>query len=66
TIIACIGPMAAKTAEEHGLRVDVMPEVAGVPELVDALAEHVAALRAADQLPPPRKRRRRRRTVPAE
>jgi uroporphyrinogen III methyltransferase/synthase len=43
-----------------------MPEVAGVPELVDALAEHVAALRAADQLPPPRKRRRRRRTVPAE
>ncbi|WP_417288550.1 uroporphyrinogen-III synthase [Corynebacterium variabile] len=66
TIIACIGPMAAKTAEEHGLRVDVMPEVAGVPELVDALAEHVAALRAADQLPPPRKRRRRRRTAPAE
>lgn len=62
TIIACIGPVAARTAEEHGLRVDVMPEVAGVPELVDALAEHVAALRAADQLPPPRKRRRRRRT----
>lgn len=66
TIIACIGPMAAKTAEEHGLRVDVMPEVAGVPELVDALAEHVATLRAADQLPPPRKRRRRRRTPATE
>lgn len=66
TIIACIGPMAAKTAEEHGLRVDVMPEVAGVPELVDALAQYVAALRAADQLPPPRKRRRRRRTTPTE
>ncbi|MEY8566227.1 uroporphyrinogen-III synthase [Corynebacterium sp.] len=61
TIIACIGPMAAQTAREHGLRVDVMPEVAGVPELVDALAHHVAELRAAGQLPPPRKRRRRRR-----
>lgn len=60
TIIACIGPMAAQTAREHGLRVDVMPEVAGVPELVDALAEHVADLRAKGQLPPPRKKRRRR------
>lgn len=60
TIIACIGPMAAQTAREHGLRVDVMPEAAGVPELVDALAAHVAELRAKGQLPPPRKRRRRR------
>ncbi|MDK8890733.1 uroporphyrinogen-III synthase [Corynebacterium macclintockiae] len=60
TIIACIGPMAAQTAREHGLRVDVMPEAAGVPELVDALAAHVADLRAKGQLPPPRKRRRRR------
>lgn len=62
TIIACIGPMAAATAAEMGLRVDVQPEVAGVAELVDALAAHVAALRAAGQLPPPRKKRRSRRT----
>jgi uroporphyrinogen III methyltransferase/synthase len=41
-----------------------MPEVAGVPELVDALAAHVAKLRASGELPPPRKRRRRRRTQP--
>lgn len=60
TIIACIGPMAAQTAREQGLKVDVMPEHAGVEELVDALAQHVADLRAAGQLPPPRKRRRRR------
>ncbi|WP_080793278.1 uroporphyrinogen-III synthase [Corynebacterium pacaense] len=60
TIIACIGPMTAATAQELGLRVDVVPEVAEVPELVDALAEHVATLRAAGQLPPPRKKRRRR------
>ncbi|MEZ2121753.1 MULTISPECIES: uroporphyrinogen-III synthase [unclassified Corynebacterium] len=63
TIIACIGPMAAATATELGLRVDVQPEVAGVAELVDALAAHVAALRAAGQLPPPRKKRRARRTT---
>ncbi|MDU0479037.1 uroporphyrinogen-III synthase [Staphylococcus chromogenes] len=62
TIIACIGPMAAATAKELGLRVDVVPEVAGVTELVDALAEHVAGLRAAGQLPPPRKKRRARRS----
>ena len=52
--------MAAQTAKDHGLRVDVMPEHAGVEDIVDALAEHVAELRAAGQLPPPRKRRRRR------
>lgn len=59
TIIACIGPMAAATAREYGLRVDVVPERAGITDLVDALAEHVAHLRAAGQLPPPRKKRRR-------
>ncbi|WP_095659132.1 uroporphyrinogen-III synthase [Corynebacterium glaucum] len=61
TIIACIGPMAAAEAREQGLRVDVVPEVADVPSLVDALAAHVADLRAAGQLPPPRKKRRARR-----
>ncbi|UIZ92382.1 uroporphyrinogen-III synthase [Corynebacterium sp. CNCTC7651] len=65
TIIACIGPMAAAEAREQGLRVDVVPEVADVPSLVDALAAHVAELRAAGQLPPPRKKRRARRK-PAE
>lgn len=58
TIIAAIGPMTAETAKEMGLRVDVMPEVADVNGLVDALAEHVAQLRATGQLPPPRKKRR--------
>ena len=33
-------------------------KVADVPHLVDALANHVAGLRAAGQLPPPRKKRR--------
>ncbi|MER0119327.1 uroporphyrinogen-III synthase [Corynebacterium sp. KPL2636] len=58
TIIACIGPSASAAAEELGLRVDVVPDVADVPALVDALASHVAALRAAGNLPAPRKKRR--------
>lgn len=39
TIIACIGPATAKTAEEHGLRVDVMAEKPSAEDLADALAE---------------------------
>lgn len=58
TIIACIGPSTRAAAEEMGLRVDVVPEVASVPTLVDALADHVAALRASGNLPAPRKKRR--------
>ena len=58
TIIACIGPVTEAEAREQGLRVDVVPEVADIPNLVDALAEHVAGLRASGQLPPPRKKRR--------
>lgn len=58
TIIACIGPMTQAAAEEMGLRVDVVPEQADVPSLIDALATHVAALRAAGNLPAPRKKRR--------
>ena len=45
TIIACIGPATAKTAEEHGLRVDVMAEKPSVDVLIDALAEFGAARR---------------------
>ena len=58
TIIACIGPVTEAEAREQGLRVDVVPEVADIPNLIDALAEHVAGLRASGQLPPPRKKRR--------
>ncbi|HKY58721.1 MAG TPA: uroporphyrinogen-III synthase [Aeromicrobium sp.] len=45
TIIACIGPATAKTAEEHGLRVDVLAEKPAVDILIDALAEFGAARR---------------------
>jgi uroporphyrinogen III methyltransferase/synthase len=46
TIIAVIGPATAKTAEEHGLRVDVMAPNPSVEEVVDALADFGAARRA--------------------
>jgi uroporphyrinogen III methyltransferase/synthase len=45
TIIACIGPATAKTAEEHGLRVDVLAESPSVDVLADALAEFGTARR---------------------
>jgi uroporphyrinogen III methyltransferase/synthase len=61
TIVACIGPQTAETAREFGLRVDVQPDQARVPALVDALAAHAAKLRAEGSLPPPRKVKARRR-----
>jgi uroporphyrinogen III methyltransferase/synthase len=45
SIIACIGPATAKTAQEHGLRVDVLPEQADIESLAVALAAHGLALR---------------------
>ena len=47
TIVACIGPQTAKTAEEHGLRVDVLAESSTMPALVEALALHGESLRMA-------------------
>ena len=47
TVVACIGPQTAKTAEEHGLRVDVMSDAPDVAHLVEALATHGDVLRIA-------------------
>jgi uroporphyrinogen III methyltransferase / synthase len=47
TVVACIGPQTAKTAEEHGLRVDVLADNPSVETLAEALAEHGEALRLA-------------------
>ena len=47
TVIAVIGPATAKTAEEHGLRVDVLAPKPDVEVLVDALADFGAARRLA-------------------
>ena len=45
TVIAVIGPATAKTAEEHGLRVDVLSPKPDVDELVSALAAFGASRR---------------------
>ena len=47
TVIAVIGPATAKTAEEHGLRVDVLSPKPDVDELVNALADFGASRRQA-------------------
>lgn len=60
SIVACLGPKTAETAREFGLRVDVQPEVADLPALVEALVGHATRLRAEGALPPPRKSPRRR------
>ena len=44
TVVACIGPATAQTAQEHGLRVDVLADEANGIALVDALAEHARQL----------------------
>jgi uroporphyrinogen III methyltransferase/synthase len=38
--VACIGPITAKTAEEYGMKTDVMPKEYTIPAFVDALVEH--------------------------
>ncbi|MEU5704887.1 uroporphyrinogen-III synthase [Streptomyces aurantiacus] len=71
TVIACIGPATAKTAEEHGLRVDVMSPEPSVHRLAEALAEfglrrRASALEAGDPVTRPSERRpgsRRRRST---
>ena len=45
TVVACIGPATAKTAEEHGLRVDVLAPEPSTEALVQALAEYGNGLR---------------------
>jgi uroporphyrinogen III methyltransferase / synthase len=46
TVLACIGPQTKATAEEQGLRVDVLAPKPDVATLVEALAEFAAARRA--------------------
>ncbi len=62
TVVACIGPATAKTAEEHGLRVDVLAPTPSADALVDALATHgtmlaLAATEAGEPVRRPSERR---------
>jgi len=42
-VIACIGPVTAAAAGEHGLRVDIQPGQQSVKHLADAIAQHYSA-----------------------
>ena len=61
TIVACIGPKTAETAVEFGLRVDVKPDTADVPSLVEALASHANKLRRGGRPAAPRRAEARKR-----
>jgi uroporphyrinogen III methyltransferase/synthase len=39
-VVACIGPVTAKTAEEYGMTVDIMPKDYTIPALVEAMVEY--------------------------
>jgi uroporphyrinogen III methyltransferase/synthase len=58
SIIAVIGPQTAKTAEELGLRVDVMAESPSAAALAEGLAAFGRARRAAGEVYPPGKANR--------
>jgi uroporphyrinogen III methyltransferase/synthase len=38
-IVACIGPVTAKTAEEYGMKTDIMPKDYTIPALVEAMVD---------------------------
>ena len=57
TVVAVIGPKTAETATEFGLRVDVQPQHASVPDLVEALAEYAVELREKLAAMPAKQRR---------
>lgn len=62
TVIACIGPQTAQTAEEFGLRVDVVAPKASAMALADALANYgdewrAAAVSAGEATRPSQRRR---------
>lgn len=57
TVVAVIGPKTAETATEFGLRVDVQPPHASVPDLVEALAGYAVELREKLAAMPAKQRR---------
>ncbi|HEY7222701.1 MAG TPA: uroporphyrinogen-III synthase [Micromonosporaceae bacterium] len=57
TVVAVIGPKTADTAAEFGLRVDVQPPHASVPDLVEALAQYAVDLRERLAAMPAKQRR---------
>ena len=38
--VACIGPVTARTAEEYGMKINIMPKEYTIPAFVDAMVEY--------------------------
>ncbi|GAA2520922.1 uroporphyrinogen-III synthase [Pilimelia columellifera] len=57
TVVSVIGPKTSETAVEFGLRVDVQPANASVPDLVEALAAYAVELREKLAAMPAKQRR---------
>lgn len=68
TVVACIGPATAQTAESHGLVVDIVSQEANVKSLIEDLADYARKLRERAEaqgepaLRPSERRRTRRRS----
>jgi uroporphyrinogen III methyltransferase/synthase len=39
-VVACIGPITAKTAEEYGMKTEIMPKEYTIPAFVEAMVEY--------------------------
>ncbi|MBI3597169.1 MAG: uroporphyrinogen-III synthase, partial [Nitrospirae bacterium] len=39
-VVACIGPITAKTVEEYGMTVHILPKDSTIPSLAQAIVEH--------------------------
>ncbi|WP_029090312.1 uroporphyrinogen-III synthase [Brevibacterium album] len=48
TVVACIGPATAQTAEDHGLAVDVLAAEANMGSLIAGLVDHAVHRRSED------------------
>jgi uroporphyrinogen III methyltransferase/synthase len=38
--VACIGPITAKTVEEYGMTVQILPKDSTIPSLAQAIVQH--------------------------
>jgi uroporphyrinogen III methyltransferase/synthase len=39
-VVACIGPITAKTVEGYGMTVQILPKDSTIPSLAQAIVEH--------------------------
>lgn len=50
-VIACIGPVTAKTAEEYGMHTEIMPKDYTIPAFVEAMTVYFQMIKAQGEIP---------------